>query len=350
MTDHISYAMRNQEAIESFLSFNSPGSLIDWSHFFIEMVFLAGIVLAAVHAVRHGRAAGNRSALLTLLGAFLYGLVMDITSYYTVDSFWHGEFSVMLVFNRLPLYIIFLYPALIYHLIMIVRRFDFSPLVEAVSIGFFGGLMYLIFDNIGPQLGWWIWDRAAASNQPFVSSVPLTSYGWFFLYTGAFAWLSRKVCWDWPAEGRGRVQVLVGTGTLPITTIILGTLLFAPYSILARNVSPWNLMNYQSHLGPAVVLHLICFTAAGFTFVFQYRKPRADRDRLLMTFPLIYLASMTYLYIAKVQQFLQVSGDGLTPDGLAVGNPFAAVLAIIASMAIVLSAFPAPREDTGGVQ
>ncbi len=31
MEDHISYAMRNTEALESFIYFNAPGALKDWS-------------------------------------------------------------------------------------------------------------------------------------------------------------------------------------------------------------------------------------------------------------------------------------------------------------------------------
>ena len=32
-----------------------------------------------------------------------------------------------------------------------------------------------IFDNIGPQLLWWAWNPHAASNSPWLDSVPLSS-------------------------------------------------------------------------------------------------------------------------------------------------------------------------------
>lgn len=332
VVEHLSYAMRNLEATRSFIYFNSPAELLDWSHLVIELLFLIGLILTIFHVVRYTRQNGNLSALYTFAGAVLYGLVMDIISYYTVESFWHGEFSVMLLFNRLPLYIVFLYPTLIYHLFMTIRRYDFNPLVEAISVGFFGGLMYLIFDNMGPQLGWWIWDRSAASNLPFLSSVPLTSYGWFFLYTGAFAWLARRICWKWLEDGKRKLTIGIGVATLPITTILLGTLIFAPYSILARNVPPWSLMTYQPSLGLAAALHAAAFMAAGFVFIFKYKKPEADRDKLLMAFPLLYLFGLSYLYIAKYQLFLI--------GGPVAGNLVAGLLAIIACTAIVLSSHP----------
>lgn len=350
MNTHISYAMRNAEAVESFFSLNAPMSLLDWSHGVIELIFLAGFLLTIIHAVRHRRSTGSLSAVYTMAGAFAYGLVMDIISYYTVESFWHGEFTVMLVYNRLPLYIVFLYPTLIYHLIMTLRRYDFSPIVEAVSVGFFGGLMYLIFDNMGPQAGWWIWDMTAPSNQPFISSVPLTSYGWFFLYTGAFAWLSRKICLDWLAENRRPGLIVAGVVTLPVTTIVLGTILFAPYSILAKNVPPWNIMLYRPSLGLATAVHLLSYTAAGMVFVFNFRRPYVGRDRLLMAFPLIYLTGMSYLYVAKFHLFFSAGSEGLSPAGFAMGNLVAAILAIIASMAIVLLSHSAQQESPGPIR
>ena len=165
MEEHISYAMRNHEAVHSLISFNAPGALLDW---------------------------------------------IDIASYYTVENFWHGEFSVMLLYNRLPLYIALFYPAFIYHACMTIRRYGFSPVVEAISVGFYGGLMYLIFDNLGPMLNWWIWDRSDPTTWPYLNAVPITSYFWFFSFTGTFAFVSRIICWDWVAQGRSSKRIAAG--------------------------------------------------------------------------------------------------------------------------------------------
>ena len=105
MDEPISYAMRNTEALSNWLNFNAPSELKDWSFLAIEFILVVGTICTILHAVRHYKENGNYSALLTLLGAFGYGLLCDIASYYTVENFWHGEFSVMLVYNRLPLYI-----------------------------------------------------------------------------------------------------------------------------------------------------------------------------------------------------------------------------------------------------
>ena len=340
MKEHISYAMRNEEATQALICFNSPSSLLDWTHVAIEWIFIIGIFLTVIHALRYSKKTGQTSAIYTLIGALIYGLVMDILSYYTVENFWHGEFSVMFLYNKLPLYIILLYPALIYHIYMTIRRYEFSPVVEAVSVGFFGGLLYMIFDNFGPQVGWWIWDRTDPTTWPYLNSVPLTSYGWFFLYTGAFAWLARKICWDWVEKRKSKAKIYLGIATIPVTTIILGTLLFTPYSMLAKNIPPWDRMSWNSSLETASFVHAVSFFLAGLVFLFSIKKPRAPRDKLLMVFPLIFLAGHLYMYIAKYHLFIAVSTKGLTPDGLPIGNLTAVIVAMVAGTAILLASHP----------
>ena len=187
--DHIAYAMNNSEATESLIYFNAPSDLLTPTHFGIESILIVGIFLSIIHAFRFDKTNGSNEARITLLNCFLYGLMMDILSYYTVENFWHGEFSVMFLYNRLPLYIAFFYPAFMYHAIMTIKRYDFTPVNEAIIIGFYAGLMYLIFDNTGPVLGWWIWDMQNPTTFPYIDSVPLNElslvlylYYWFQLY------------------------------------------------------------------------------------------------------------------------------------------------------------------------
>ena len=330
MDEHISYAMRNAEAVEALIYFNAPSALKDWSFLAIETILVIGAVCAVIHAVRHRREHGSASALLTLLSCFTYGLLIDITSYYTVENFWHGEFSVMFLYNRLPLYIALFYPAFIYHACMTIRRYDFSPAVEAVSVGFYGGLTYLIFDNLGPMLHWWIWDRADPTTWPYLNAVPLTSYFWFFAFTGTFAFVSRIICWDWVAAGKRRAVVAAGVAAIPVLVCLLGMLIFVPYNLLARN----------GMIPQAAALYAVLFALAGLVFVFHFRKPSVRRDRLLMIFPLVYVVGHLYIYIAKFELYLAAGASGSTPVGLPVGNLIAVVVAMIGSLAITLLSHP----------
>jgi hypothetical protein len=330
MAEHISYAMRNTDAVNSLIWFNAPSALKDWSFLAIEWIMIGGFLLALTHALRYRRETGSPSALLTLLGCFLYGLLIDIASYYTVDSFWHGEFSVMFLHNRLPLYIALFYPAFMYHICMTVRRMNLSPLTEAISTGFYAGISYLIFDNLGPLMGWWIWDRNNPTNLPFLSSVPMTSYQWFFFFTTAFTLISRKVCWDWVEARRKPAHVYIGMAVLPIATCVLGTLMFIPHNILVMN----GLYTVDSFT------YAIVFTAAGFIFLFNFKRPAVARDKLLMVFPLVWVVGQLYIYAAKFELFFAVTPQGLSAAGLAAGNLIAAVVAMIVSAAITLCLHP----------
>jgi hypothetical protein len=64
------------------------------------------------------------------------------------------------------------------------------------------------------------------------------------------------------------------------------------------------------------------------------------RDRLLMIFPLVYVAGHLYIYIAKFDIYFSVDANGLSADGLAVGNLIAVVVAMAGSVAITLLSHP----------
>lgn len=330
MDEPISYAMRNTEALDRWLNFNAPSELKDWSFLAIEFILAVGVVCAVLHAWRHYKGNGHFSALFTLLGALIFGLLNDIVSYYTVESFWHGEFSVMLVYNRLPLYISVLLATLLYHVCMTMRRYEFSRGVEAVSVGFYAGLVYMIFDNLGPMLNWWIWDRNDPTNLPFLSAVPITSYFWLFAWTAVFAFFNRIVCWDWVEQRKSPRQIGAGVVLFPLVTCVVGIVIFIPLNVLAANdLHPW-----------IATLYAMSFGLAGLIFVLHFRWPRAPRDRLLMIFPLVWVVGHLYIYIAKFDIYFSVDANGLSAEGLAVGNLIVAVVAMIASMVITLVSHP----------
>lgn len=339
MKEHISYAMRNEEATQALIFFNSPTAIKDWTFLAIEWLMIIGFILTIFHAICYSKKNGNNSAIYTLIGALLYGLVMDILSYYTVENFWHGEFSVMFLYNKLPLYIVLLYPTFIYHAYMTIRRYHFTPVIEAISTGFFAGLIYLVFDNFGPQVGWWIWDRNDPTTFPYINSVPLTSYHWFFLFTGTLAFLMRKICWDWPLSGKSKGIIYTGIATLPITTILFGTVLFIPYNLFSKGTPPWDMLPWQASMEGASLVHALSFFIAGLIFLFNYKRPEA-RDKLLMVFPLMFLVGHLYLYIAKFPLFFSITPEGMTSEGLALGNLPAALMGIVAGTAMLLYSHP----------
>ena len=339
MDQPISYAMRNAEAVQSWIFFNAPSSLLDWSFTTIEWMVYACAALGLCHALRSRRSTGSPAALYTFIACFLYGLLIDIISYYTVNNFWHGEFSVMFLHNRLPLYIALFYPAFMYPVFMTVRRYAFGTWTAAISTGFLAGCAYLIFDNLGPLLGWWIWDRNNPSTWPMLDSVPLTSYHWMFVFTTAFAFFAQRFFWNATAQGQSGSKVAIRLLSIPFLTCLLGTLFFVPYNILAYGVS----------LTSAAFFHALAFGGAALLFILNYRQPAQPRDALLLSIPLVWIIGHLFIYTAKWQLFWSISAAGTSQaadytQGLYAGNLPATAAGMAMALAIVLLAHPAPKD------
>jgi hypothetical protein len=180
------------------------------------------------------------------------------------------------------------------------------------------------------MLNWWIWDRADPTTWPYLNAVPVTSYFWWFSFTGAFALVSRIVCWDWVEQGKSPKWIGAGVAVTPVLVCVAGAALFVPYNLLAHN----------GMIPQAATLYAVVFSLSGLTFVLNFRKPSVPRDRLLMIFPLVYLVGLLFIYIAKFEIYFSVDANGLSAEGLAVGNPIVAGFAIIAATTITLLSHP----------
>jgi len=174
------------EATQHLIWFNHPATLAHWSLPFLEAV----VILCALIALWHGwqrRRAGDPTPLAVWASAVAYGVILEIIVYNTVDNFWHAEFTVMLYHNRLPLYIMALYPAVLCPVWSLARGVGLTAagglrqaLQPALACAFAGQALYAGFDNLGPRLGWWTWDTTHATLQPFWGTVPATSYLWMW--------------------------------------------------------------------------------------------------------------------------------------------------------------------------
>ena len=329
---HMAHAMNNQAAREALVWFNAPDTLLNWTFVAIELLILVGFVLAVIHAMRYKQAHQSNGAILSLIGFTMYGVFIDILSYYTVDNFWHGEFTVMFVYNRLPLYIILFYPAFMYPCMMLIRRLALPPLKEAVCTGFLSGIFYMIFDNIGAQLQWWTWDTTDPTTWPYVSNVPLTSYMWFFLFTGAFTWINRYISWEWPNKTLS-IKLCLAHIIQPVVTVVLGSLMFIPYNLFAKSALPYTLLPWDASLVLAAIVYAILFSAAGWVLLMNWHKPRLPRDPLLMAFPFMYLVMHACLLVTYAPNYFVAA----TPQEQALlANPFAVLMAIGLASAMLI--------------
>jgi hypothetical protein len=85
--------------------------------------------------------------------------------------------------DRLPLYIVAVYPAMSQLAYEVVRRIGVfarrGPLAGAVCTALVYQAFYEVFDQLGPDRRWWAWNDANTFNHPMLASVPVNSI-WIF--------------------------------------------------------------------------------------------------------------------------------------------------------------------------
>ncbi len=124
----------------------------------------------------------------------------------------------------------------------------------------------MIFDNFGPMAGWWIWDTSDLTTLPYVSSVPLTSYAWFFLFTSAFTYINRTISWEWVENGERKLKIVIAHAIQPIATVFVGALLFIPHNLFAKSSPPYDMIPWDANIQMAAFVHVILFSLAGWLF------------------------------------------------------------------------------------
>src|SRR5271163_4683996 len=166
----------------------NPLDLANWTLPVLELTVVAGAVLALWWAIRRLRRDGDPVNLVIWFSTVIYLLIVEPPLYFPtvfgVDDtigavFAHNVFTVDFMYDRLPLYIVALYPAMMMLAYEIVRSLGVfrnrGAVIGAVCVGFVHHCFYEIFDQLGPQLRWWAWNTDNAINRPMLASVPMSS-------------------------------------------------------------------------------------------------------------------------------------------------------------------------------
>ena len=173
------------ENIESWAFIKSPFTLSHWTMNVIEVLLILGALWGLRHSVTRFKA-GESIYLGFWLASVIFMLALEIPVYFpeklgAPDNalfFIHNEFSVQFFFGRAPLYILALYPAIMYASFVLVRQaglFDqqWGTLIGALGVGVVHHVFYEIFDHFGPQYGWWTWNYPNFTSS--LASVPVSS-------------------------------------------------------------------------------------------------------------------------------------------------------------------------------
>lgn len=344
------------------VTITNPAHLDNVTMPIIELTLIAGMVAGLIHAIRWYRAQGDASNLVVWCGSVLTLLLIEPLAYFpqwfgVEDSlgltFAHNMFTVQFLYDRMPLYIVAMYPFYAYVAYTLVQRAGvfqkYNIWVQAASVAFVFHCLYEIADHVGPQLKWWVWNDGLSTSHPSFGGVPLLNMSAFtvaipFGLTLATRWLASKphrsgwyVVRDvavvtvlaWPIQG---VASLIPT----IVDLVGGSL------SVARAVVAWT------------VLAVVAAVAVGaFIGACRARLRNPDlvpdairRDRFPLIWVTIYVLVMAAIWIYALPDYFAAK-NGVAETGGHVGYFWYAVVAFVITVALTVLAYTGRRSPAG---
>lgn len=326
----------------ALIHLRNPSALSNWTLPVLETMMVTGAVLALIHSVRRLRRDGDAINLALWFATVVYLFVIEIPLYFpnvfgVQDQlgvvFAHNVFTVDFLFDRLPLYIVALYPAVVTLALEIVRGLgvfrDRGVVVGALCVGFVHRCFYEVFDQLGPQLRWWAWNTANPINRPMLASVPMTSV-FIFATLGPIVVTLLVVL----LVGRGRTSPR--GGSLVWRTALAGALVPAGLAILSIPTSLFGGRHPNSTAqGVIFSTELAVIAAIALpVLVRQWRAGSASPNRFAQTFGSLYLVVLATLWVSALPDYF-AARRGITPDGTPTGHlAYAAICFVVAVLAV----------------
>ncbi|WP_421845413.1 hypothetical protein [Mycobacterium sp.] len=336
--------------VNPIISVNNPAALYSWTMPVLELLIIGGAIFALVHAVQRLRRESDPTNLSLWFGSLVYLAVTEPPLYFPewfgLDKlygfiFAHNEFTVQFMYDRLPLYIVAFYPAIISLAYEMVRTLGVfrrrGPITGAVCVAFICQIFYEIFDQLGPQLKWWAWmpDNYQV-NHPMLASVPMTSMLLFASVSfGFLTYLVVRLVGPDGRAGQRQSGLAVAARTIAAGVLTpLGMVIAGIPSSLFGGDSP-NTTAQAWILG--VELGLVW--VAGIWIVTREARLRptdhpVPLNRFVVIFPAAYLATFAVLWLASLPEYLAAE-NGLTGAGTPVGSSLYVVFCFIAAFAVL---------------
>lgn len=350
------------------VTFRDPFSLANGTMPVLELLIIGGAVFALVHARRRWRHDGDPVNLTLWFASVAYLAVIEPPLYFPgwfgLDKqvgfiFSHNVFTVQLMYDRLPLYIVAFYPALSQLAYELVRALDVfvrrGAVAGALAVAFVCQVFYEVFDQLGPQLRWWAWNPGDTKvNQPALASVPMNS---MFLFAsvsfGALAYLVVRLCGSGGGTGaatRATTEARTGARTgagIAWRSVAAGAL--APLAMAVAG-APAGLFQGGGHLG---VQRAIIGVELGVVWVIglclltdawrasrtgpMVPMPLMPSPTFARTYPPFYLGVLMALWLIALPDYLASSG-GLTKQGAPIGSLWYSTLCAAAAAGVILAA------------
>lgn len=320
-------------ALQHFFYLNNALALQNWTLNVIELLMITAAGLGLTHAIAVWRGSGDASYVGVWVAATIYCIAMEVPIYFFPSAlglhdgaviFIHNEFTAGAFFGRMPLYILALYPALLYPAYLLVRQrglFDgrWGLIRGSICVGVVHHCFYEVFDQLGPQLKWWIWDYTLPGiGNITLASVPLFSLVNFSLVDPiAFALLANALL----DQRRSRLASMAGRSLLVgVLTPTLGALLSV--NLLIARLG-------GQHGAVLAALAWVIVAAAVLFAVTTFWRARSRPLQIgggaglatsyLPIFGVVYLMTMSALWAASIGDYLGAAG-GLTAHGTPIGS------------------------------
>ncbi|MFI5496017.1 hypothetical protein [Actinoplanes sp. NPDC051859] len=324
-----------------FVSVRAPTALADSTMPVVEAFFVLAAIAALVHAVLWWRRRGDPSNLGLWCATLVYLLVLEPPLYFPERFglqdqlgliFVHNVFSVQFLQDRLPLYIVAIYPALTYAAYALVQRTGLldrhGPVAGAACVAVVFHCCYEIFDQLGPHLRWWAWNPDAPTNTPWLAAVPVSSVV-IFAAASPFGMvlLTRLLL-----ARRSHT-----TASMVLRVVAVGVL--TPFAMMICSL-PYGLVPSRFPIAQAIALWVVLavFVVLTIGTVRRAGRPREEpAPGFLGGYPVVagwaFLAVFAGLWAVALPDYLAAT-DGRTPVGTPIGS-----LGYAAACALVVAAF-----------
>jgi hypothetical protein len=332
--------------VHPVVSVHDPFALASWTMPILELTIIAGAVFAFVHARQRMRA-GDPTNMAVWFASLVYLFVTEPPLYFPewfgLDKqfgfiFAHNLFTVQFMWDRLPLYIIAIYPAmsqLAYELVRVLGVFRRGALAGSVAVAFVCQVFYEVFDQLGPQLKWWAWNGANVKvNHPALASVPMTSMLLFASVSfGAMTYLVVRLAGSrdpagQPRRGRSLAWRIVVAGVLtPPAMGVAGI----PADLFGGN-------HPHVHVQAWIIgIELGLVWLAGIWVLVTQIRDRVGPEPMTAfarVYPGAYLVVLAVLWLGALPAYLDAK-HGITDSGTHIGSGLYALACFAAAAAVL---------------
>ena len=337
-----------------FITLTNPLKLQHWSMPVIEVLLIVGAVACLVHALRWRREHGDSSNLVIWIASIFALLMVEPIAYFPQwfglqDSlgltFVHNQFSVQFLFDRLPLYIVAMYPVYTYVAYVLIQRTGIfkrrNAIVGATCVAFAFHCLYEVVDTVGVQFRWWVWNQDLSTSVPALGVVPYLNIQAFSLGVPFGLALLTLVVSKRPAPSGwlvARNVALVCIFTWPVMFVsslpsALLNLAGVPI-VTARLVGTWLLIAAAAAVSALVLTR---------EFVARRHDPSrvpdgVRHDYFALICVSVYLAACVAFWGAALPDYLRAV-NGVTPGGAPTGSLTYGVVTFVLSVALTAACY-----------